>query len=1774
MSTLNKTTLENTRSNNNKGSRPTGNYLLSSEMPSNPKHNARIQYNRNKRATRREKIKGARRGGNFNIPKEPPNSHISQEPTNDECDYIHQSLSEYLYPESLVDALKKHVSKCTDNFDTKRLLNVLEVIGALSISLPMCTTSLQVSSQIVLTIRALTNNSISEMLISDEVVFWCKDVFGFNIFVPQTGEESEDVEWLKKLPTLKEDWLKLRNSTFFTKISTLITLAASIGLCSVANLKWSIYGVDIFRVGTLNKHASAVDFIGAVIDTIICFIEGGYECFRQRSFKPLLYTSEESAQLDELYFPLLELHEHAMVFNLHNKRVKIKGEERVISDIEYSQLLDEALDLTKRASKLAKGTWQQSYLDKRLEILHKNRASYQAKRIDGSMRYSPFTVYIWGESGVGKSTVAQIVMADCLKAAGVNPDPKGTAIIKESDKFDSSLKGDTVGIFFDDMGNTKREFLEKSPTERIIDINNNMITYANKADLHEKGKIEIRPKVFVITSNAPLATHAHTGSIHPFSIVRRADVHIRVKVTKLFATEDGRLDSNKAFSIFPDDLVNDLWDLEIFEPREREKGGNHVHLVGIDKTQQPKTMNIFQGLTYVTQKCVRHFENQRKLITKGEALVESRKYCPKCLRGKGVCDCAECEELLKDFEFNLYVPEDDEEQVSFEETFEYVSRQLDMASRIVAYVPTSYMNYNNKITNYLYLSLNYREFVRFERTLRYLIIISCALFGSLLIYHVDMLSILFFTLLIALHIYIYVSTILYWRDKKLDQIARRPGILEHVYTSIRSNMMLKLFSTCAILKVLHYFISLYRGYRVVEQTALAPDSIEEIELRDAQENPWATPIVEELHVNDRNATMTHEQVVAKIAANLCHGTFVENNIQQQCDVLALGGNVFLAPLHLFKNRKEMKATIVKRSPTVLNSTFRAFISVEYIVPVGNLDLALVYMPSGGIFSDISYLFPEKINISGPATFIHRGPDGELKEDKLNITYTADSKSGGPGYDYILPYNTYVGLCMGVAISKFARHCIASLHLRGVANTPKGKGVIVTENVLREALENAKKRWIGAFPSIVNGNFPLHRYEKQVLTSQSIHPKSPVNYLPIGSCVNYMGQGGTRVTFTKSKVKTLPISDSVYEHTGVPCGFGPPKFHRTLMWQRSLVHSANPSPGIEGNLLKVSFLDYITPIIKKFSAPDMQAWVKSELRPMSDMENLCGMDGKRFIDAVKKGTSKGFLLRGPKREWITMLDPLDYPGFQCPAVVDETITQQALSFENDLANGVRCYAIFLACVKDECTKLDSDKVRVFQAAEWAFQMVIRKYYLPIARLLSLFPLLSECAVGVNSQGPEWDELATHMCKFGKDRIFAGDYSKYDLRMPAQLIIAAFAAMIEIAERCGMYSERDLNIMRGISAEVAYSCAAYNGDLLIHSGSNPSGQNLTVYINCIVNSLLIRSGYFYHRPIGDNTPFRKNVAIMTYGDDVKGSVSINCDYFDHIKYAAFLRGRDMVFTMPDKESEPMPFMRDEEADFLKRKNIYNPDTGLIHGALDENSIFKSLHTVMASNVISLEQQSIQNIDGALREWWQYGRDVYEMRRSQMRKVAEDHELTSYCRMIHESYDDRLNHFMKKYRDQGESSEEGAPVEVYEEQTQPVVCEGDLYPRIYVGYEYCNGKTYEPLFDLKYNLCMIFFRIVLQVAIYYVRTYYKVRVEWNVGFRLCNRAIIYFLVIQCQLRLFYSVLQEIGINYILHFCYECIFNNDAFVHEMGKYLEYVGCIFIQSWYDYKRSRLRNHS
>ncbi|ABQ50599.1 unknown [Marine RNA virus JP-A] len=1602
------------------------------------KHDNYNQYAKNRASSKKEAKKNVQRFQGKTNPKKQNGSKKNQK-----SKYVKQSLLETLYPSGIIDQAKNMVLDTHINANMSDLTNVLENLGLLSYSIPKCNSKLEVAVQLALALKTMYKGSVIEALLAHApTVEYLKQAFGYNIFHPQSGDvDSQD--WLSYLPKLRENWDTIRCAPIFEKVSNLISVAATIGLCSVTNLAWSVEGIELFRVGSLRKHASAFDFFGAMLDTVISFIEGGYECFRQRSLKPLLFTTDAGAEFDDLYFACLELHQHALIFNLAANPVMYKGEKQIITDLQYTAMLDQAVEMAESAYKSAKGTWQASVLEKRLVNMRTQRAEYSARRIDGSLRYAPLTLYVWGESGVGKSTVAQLLMSDCLVASGADPDACNTAVLKESDKFDSTLKGDTQGIYLDDMGNTKIELLDRSPCERMIDINNNMVTYANKADLHEKGKIEIRPHIFIVTSNAPLADHARRCSIKPMSIVRRGDIHILVKVKPEFAMSDGRLDSKKANAAFPDETFEtDVWDLTVYVPDGKNK---QLMLGPIDGSMKDTHMNIHDLLEYACDMCEDHFENQRKLIAKAESLVVSREYCSSCKRPARRCKCptepqsevppAESEDettveeidesietcdhsdLSWDLYWDLYDRENLNEafelqslrELSFDSIKAQFERMPRFSSAIAVRVPTCIVN--NIWIQRAYMCVHASEFIALERnTRRSMMSFVFMMFLCGFLSGTFSAGLVLFTLFVSM--LVYYTALAKWKNDMCEQLASRRDITDDLFASLRQSKAVQFFSFCVVAKVIYKIVSSMKIMHE-HQTALAPETVVEVEKRNAEVNPWAVPVVSELHINHRNDTMTIDQVTAKISKNLFHVKLVENGFQQSCDVLALGGISYLFPLHIFENRKDMKGLFTRYDPSKIGGTFKGVVGVTNMVPIPGKDLCIVNIPSGGVRADITHLFPDLLTVSGNARMLYRREDGSIMNDVVRANYIKNSEAGGAGYHYHCAYNTFTGLCGAVLVGCFAKCTIAGIHLRGISGTSSGKALTVTRQEIFDAIAKTED-CVSSFPTHVNGTFPTTRYEKQVITSTDIHVNSPINYLPEGSDIEYFGQTGQRASHTKSDVVITPISDAVTEVTGIERKHGPPQFNNKLMWQASLAHSSNASAGVEPSLLDKAVIDYQAHILEVFQSKEFGDMARAELKPLTDMEALCGRDGARFIDAMPRSTSKGFPLSGPKSDMITLLNPEDYPEFACPAECDKAIIDEMNKMITAFLGGKRCYTIFKACVKDEATKIGKEKVRVFEAADWAFQLIVRKYFLPIARMLSLFPLTSECAVGVNAQGPEWDQLARHMKKFGADRIFAGDYSKYDLRMPAQLILAAFKCLIDIAKTCGQYSVDDIKIMQGVATEIAYSCVSYNGDLIIHCGSNPSGQNLTVYINCIVNSLLLRCAYYHMYPAaeGNPEPFRHNCAVMTYGDDVKGSVRQECDWYNHITYAQFLAERDMVFTMPDKESTPTPYMNDLDADFLKRHNLYNPETGLIHGVLDQNSIFKSLHSVLKSKAISAEDQSAQNIDGALREWWQYGREMYELRRDQMRQVAIKTGIAHLCTELETSYDMRMQDFKEKY------------------------------------------------------------------------------------------------------------------------------------------------------------------
>lgn len=1585
--------------------------------------------------------------------------------------YLAKKLGTTWNPEERKDAMKKANKKFSDRYNPhsglvseifsldslKELAQVhnlpisddifhqLEGFALLCLALSEAVSATQACSIFLMYLKLHFKDKSLIMTAADSF----KSLFESNDIEPHSGVSKPT--WLTSLRSALTDWKLLVNNPVFKKISYLMSICVTLGLCDAASFTWNIGGVRAFSLPVLDKHYGAVDLIDAAIETVMYFVEGGYECFVSQSFTPFLFSDLRARELEQDYGFLVSNLEHVKTGNLR----KLAN----CDENEYDRRLNLAISEADELHRCAKGTWEKKLLFDRLAQLRKIKTTFDSTRVQGGLREAPFCVSIFGKSGVGKSSVSAISMVVGLLSNGFAADDEMMATLNESDKYMSNYRSFVNGIFMDDVGNTKADFVEKSPTNKIIEICNNVRQYANMAEADMKGKVSIEPKFVMLTTNVKKLC-AHTYSNEPVSIVRRAHLHVTVTVKSEFCTNtfsggaNAQLDSEKVAKYYTDEhgivnipLVPDLWDITVERVAPKDGGEGRADAVAFEvyefEGKKMEKVSIKTYLRLMVELSKKHFEQQRMLIERSNNLAQKFTMCA-CGMPKEVCSCLDTQ---VGYVMGAVVGTAVHGVCSraYASASKIISKELDIieqtaTNKLVSLVEQFECSHYMKWTNWIPHSWLHhawgKRFVHYAfrddiiKTIRREVIAMLTLALGIIVFALCSRSkvlFLFSTLITLILIYrttIIVETV---KERVYNEIAQRNDAMPEIFKRVRDNQSRYVLMALGSFGALYTLLKVWQGIRnsmVKSHGNLAPTSYDDIAARDAEKNPWTGNQVEVITALHEQVTRTVDETVNPVFKNLVYMRVRQGSDYRVSGALFLNSGICLMPSHMWHDNGNLTLPAHDelfaefRRGENDKQVFRAYLSRYHKVIIPKTDLCIVWIPNSGDYKNIHFLLPiDKIR-TGPARMVYRDSNGRkvIANAYLNPGIVGHRYAQFMGASYKLSIPTFSGLCMATFLSEGKVPHICGFHLGGRDGTQEGILGTITQDQYSSALGELLNR-----PGVIipksKGNFPKELYGKKFYHGPQVHYKSPVNFIDHSVNMEVLGTVDGKVK-PHSQVAETSISKIVEDVTGVPQQWGPPQFTKEPWrpWQESLDFSSNPSPGMEGNLLVAAVEDYSAPLLELLEDDRLRA----DVRPLTRMETICGRDGVRFIDKMVPKTSAGFPLSGPKSNYMTRLNPEDYPEFSCPIELDQIFWDEFDRAESIYRSGERYYPIFKACLKDEPTKLTKSKVRVFQSAPLVLQLLVRKYYLPIARLLSIYPLLSECAVGINCQGPEWEQFQRHISQYGKDRILAGDYSKYDLRMPAQLMFAAFRVFIDIAVASGNYTEEDLDIMRGIATDICYPLTAYNGTLIQLIGSNPSGQNLTVYINSVVNALLFRCGLYsmytqreIDQIIGKKgCGFRDVCALGTYGDDAKSSVRKGFDKFNHITFAKFLEDHDMKFTMPDKESTPTEYMSDEDADFLKRKNVFCEDVGMHFGALDEESIFKSLHCTLKSEFLTDKEQAINNIDGALREWFAYGRDHFEMRRRQMQEVASRASLV--CRELDVDYDARLEKWRQDYLD----------------------------------------------------------------------------------------------------------------------------------------------------------------
>jgi hypothetical protein len=781
---------------------------------------------------------------------------------------------------------------------------------------------------------------------------------------------------------------------------------------------------------------------------------------------------------------------------------------------------------------------------------------------------------------------------------------------------------------------------------------------------------------------------------------------------------------------------------------------------------------------------------------------------------------------------------------------------------------------------------------------------------------------------------------------------------------------------------------------------------------------WHDVNLDPLPVNNHSVAAETKNLVCK---NLLYVRNVTTG--QCCDAFAITSKKILVPHHMVsRGRAHYKFTRKNDiSGMCGNAHFKAHFSLADTRYVGG-DMVVVDVPKAGDFKDMSSLFLNDLNrVPREAIMIHRNKDGFIDVHEVyDIVHEISTNNhvidgSKVHFDGISYSSSGVGptKCMSVIVAVENPSAILGFHLGG-SNTGVGIACVYTRHDI-EKFQKAHNDCSSVVVVPESGTFRQQQYGVNCII-QGVHPNSIACAMEPGE-YKLFGSTGNVSKDTDDIIQT-PISEKVREVMGCTTKWGPPKLKgtgpesdRKQKWLAMLGANTNTAEEIPIDLLNQCVTDYLQGFeeLIKEHPPEI-------IRPLSDEEVVTGIPGVDFIESMDPNTSVGFPLGGNKRKYMEQRYD-EATGTWRNVFVTDMFHKSARLNESEYIAGRRVYPVYKTFSKIEPVDVEKDKVRMVNGAPLDKQISMRKFALPILKYLSDHSDHSECSVGINPYGKAWGAKYYRLKNFGGcNRIIALDHKNYDLKMTAQLVGAAFNVIIRIAEMFG-YSECEIAILRGLAADTMWPTICVNGDILMLFGSTVSGHNATVYINCIINSLMMRASFYTSYPGGylgwlkvEKFSFREAVCLSVYGDDLVGSVDKRFSKFNNRSILANLAEYGFTLTAYDKSPIPKVYDNLHEVEFLKRKFLHSSNLKTIAGPLNENSIFKRLcciHKPKAPN--TMETILSSNIDSALAEWFYYGPDTYNQRLAQMGVIIDSIPcpiLASVCRgVLSKSYEDRL-------------------------------------------------------------------------------------------------------------------------------------------------------------------------
>lgn len=1492
----------------------------------------------------------------------------------------------------LMDSIKKTVQfqEGDDVYDA--LISRLEGLILLILDLQSRTS---LSDMLIPVIQYIKTWTAGKSL-TKKVLRWVKQILS-----EDSSGQKIDCEWEPITPGLKgekgwfsQNWSTLTQGTFGKRLAGLMNLLILGGMMpekATNGLTDEVF--KIIHVTAMRKsHPSIFHHLFGTLDWLA---DSVIPAILTQNYSLLIYD-EDADEIDTQYRNCVD----AVHLNMTGQ-MKLANEKYGIKDESAILVLLTTTSFAMLAMK--KKVFDQPMLvreyNQRLVTLDKLACDLQAHWHESGLRVKPYSVLIRGPSSVGKSTVKTLVTHAVCRANNLPEGKEYACTINGNDKYQSDFRSQHICVCFDDMGNTKPEKADGNPLFVLIQFINNMHCSALSPEADKKGKMDIRCKLVVVTTNTR-DLHASLFSVNPASIMRRFDLVIDVSLRKDSTGPTGGLHPKFAKTSMPDAWDMDLGVVDV----KRVQGCDMQDIWGIRPIK--KNASVIDLIDYLAATTPGYFALQEEIVSSSTDL-HNQEHCKH--HSLYTLPCAKC---------------------AVEGDFLPISNQSE------AYIKSELEGQTGKMSNTYFGDLVSKEFSDKPLTP------DDFTFGLDAEPTKDD----------------YVPEGQHWREranhlighsrakvsdllremrKKVERDPVTAGLLTLGALGLTGLAIHQLFSP----KPTQTYTSEGAIISRIESAAKVPRTL--VERDDKYKRIYSNVA----RYPEASKSSTLDQLEAKIDRNL-HIAIVQEFDEkldivfgepEWCNAFPIGGTEWLFVNHTFKPDKTYKVNM-KTHPSAGIKQFSGLVNEANMRPVFGTDAIIVSLPSGGDTANFGAYMQETLELKdlkpGTPIFVYHvhksvilSPPEEYVTPsayKLSSTIkevkmcTVNGIGQYPGFTYHA--ETHQGMCGSMIFTAGRNPVLIGMHAAGDPTVKEGACVLLSASAMKASRKE--------FMVNVKETTPLrdNTYGIDTTVNPVVHDFNPIHYLEAEKTHNIEVYGQHKLPQARFNTEIKP---SMLQAKLVECGIelkdtAPTRRAVRPSRHRHLDKSAEVLPDVNPRIMALAKQDLMVKLEKQIF--NDKSRFKEFVHPLSYDNALNGVPDVKGIEPVNPKTSMSYPLSGPKWKFILDCELKEELGLKTARYVREELKDDGTStliyelvFDKEKADveaeveftmqcwldGDRSNVVFKTNCKDAAIsfkKAAEDKIRIFSGAPVALVIISRMLTLTLINSMTYFPSEFESAVGVDAAGRDWEYLAQHLSQFSNgQRCGDGDFSAYDQKMRPDFSLGAFEVLRMCLVECG-FDDEMLSLFDGLATECVYPIYEVDGMIAKVFGTNPSGHPLTVVINGLGNSLYMRYAYYAMHEKRLNTKltlftiplFHERVALITYGDDNSFEVHPDEECFNMISVGQELARIGVDYTDANKQISTVPFKPLDEISFLKRTFCIHPQLHKRVGTLSLESIFRSLllSKKIPKNCDETEAQIMAgNMQQALFEFYLHGEEVYQKYYDMFENFREEKDAGGY-------------------------------------------------------------------------------------------------------------------------------------------------------------------------------------